>query len=287
MWKEEDAELYEQWYASPVGSFALEQQKRLLQHMMSRWPRRGRSLLDVGCGTGLLSDFLWQGGFDLSCLDQSQAMLDYARARLGNRADTYLGVAEHLPFDDRSFDYVTLLGVLEHLADPRLAMQEAFRVAAKGVALGFLNACSLARFGQFFFRENNLQLPHGPRWLGLPELGKLLRLACAEGRPAFGAVLLGPRCTWKHGRLCNLVNSLRLPLPLGAYALVCVTKEQLRPLTGLPLRIGKVGMEKAAPRATMRSLQSRQDWQQPCGQVKRGVNAKDKSTPGNAAKEKV
>ena len=225
--------------------------------MMSRWPRRGRSLLDVGCGTGILSEFLWQGGFDLSCLDQSQAMLDYAQARLGKRADAYLGLAEQLPFDDRSFDYVTLLGVLEELDDPFPAIQEAFRVAARGVAFGFLNACSLARLEQSLGLKDRPSLACKPRWLGLPTLCGILRLAWAEGKPRFGTVVLGPSRTWQNSRLCALINSLRLPLPLGACALLCVTREQGLPLTGLPLRLGKVGMGKAESPAAMPSLQIR------------------------------
>lgn len=254
MWSQEDAELYDQWYASPRGAFVLSRQRRLLQHVMSRWPRRGCSLLDVGCGTGLLSEFLWQGGFDLSCLDQSPAMLERAHARLGHRAAFHTGTAEHLPFDDRAFDYVSLLNVPEHLKDPHAALTEALRVAARGVVLGFLNACSLARIAQSCPGADPLPLPNGPRWLGLKTLCVLARSASGAGRLSFGSVLLGPPSTWKTGGARDFVNNLRLPLPLGAYAALSVMHGPGLTLTPLPLRIGKAGLKQASPHALMKDV---------------------------------
>jgi SAM-dependent methyltransferase len=252
MWSREDAVLYDQWYASPVGAFALAQQKQLLQHVMSRWPRRGCSLLDIGCGTGLLSEFLWQGGFDVSCLDQSPAMLEYAQARLGHRASFYAGTAEHLPFDDRSFDYAALLGVLEHLEDPRPALAEALRVAARGVVFGFLNACSPARAAGFFRKSGaSLFMPHGPRWLTPRSFCRLARSLKGVRHARLGSVLIGPPCTWREGGLCAFVNALRLPLPVGAYVAVSVMHGPSLTLTPLPLRMGEVGLKEASPHMYM------------------------------------
>ncbi|MDR0239096.1 MAG: class I SAM-dependent methyltransferase, partial [Deltaproteobacteria bacterium] len=197
----------EQWYASPRGSFALAQQKRLLQHVMSRWPRRGRSILHVGCGTGLFSEFLWESGFDVSCLAQNQPILESAQARLGFKASYQVGVAGHLPFDDHTFDYVALLDALEELDDPCAALEEAMRVAARGVILGFFNACSLARLARALPRSE--RMPQA-RWLGLTALWRLLRRLPDVRRLRFGAVLLGPPCTWRYGKICSFCNKLRL-----------------------------------------------------------------------------
>ena len=255
MWEPEEALSTRQWYASPRGGFALAQQKRLLQHVMSRWPRRGRSILNVGRGTGLFSEFLWESGFDVCCLAQNQAMLESAQAWLGAKASYQLGVAGHLPFDDQSFDYVALLGALEYLDEPCAALEEALRVAARGVILGFFNACSLARLAQALPGGGGMP-PHA-RWFGLTALWRLLRRLPDLRRVRFGAVLLGPPFSWRvEKKICRFCNTLRVPLPVGAYAALSVSLGSAPPLTTLPLRLRKGGLEEASPHALRKGAAS-------------------------------
>jgi SAM-dependent methyltransferase len=246
MGNQEAALSVDQWYASPKGSFALAQQKRILQHLMSRWPRRGCSMLDVGCGTGLFSEFLWESGFDVTCLAHDQPMLEGAQARLGPKASYQVGVAGHLPFDDLAFDYVALLGAPEDLDDPRAALEEALRVAARGVILGFFNACSLARLAQAFSCGDRMPQV---RWFGPMDFWRLLRRLPDIRRVRFGAVLLGPPFSWHSGKICGFCNTLRLPLPVGAYVALSIVLGPVLPLTGLPLRLRKGGLEEASPHA--------------------------------------
>jgi len=246
MREQQEALSVEQWYASPQGSFALVQQKRILQHLMSRWPRRGCSMLDVGCGTGLFSEFLWESGFDVTCLTQNQPMLESVQARLGPKASCQVGVAGHLPFDDHTFDYVALLGALAELDDPGTALEEALRVAARGVILGYFNAFSLARLAQAFPCGD--RMPH-TRWFGPAALWRLLRRLPDIRRLRFGAVLLGPPCTWRAGKICSFCNALLLPLPVGAYVALSITLGSRLPLTPLPLRLRKDRLEEASPHA--------------------------------------
>jgi SAM-dependent methyltransferase len=229
-------------HVSSRKAFMATRQKQLLQHVMSRWPRRGRLLLDVGCGAGRLSEFLWQGGFDMSCLEPDPTLLEAARARLGNRAAFYIGTPDHLPFDDRSFDYVALVGPSACPSDPRPALTEALRVAARGVAIGFVNACSAVRFS----RESAIFMPPPSHRPDLKALCSLIRDIWSEGSVSFGSVLLGPPGTWHEGGISAFVNSLRLPLPLGAYVAVSVTRGAGPARTPLILRIGNTGLKDAA-----------------------------------------
>ena len=222
------------------------QQKRILQHLMSRWPRRGCSILDVGCGTGLFSEFLWESGFDVTCLAQNQPMLERVQARLGPKASYQVGVAGHLPFEDHTFDYVTLLGAIEELDDPRAALEEALRVAARGVLLGFFNAFSLAWLAWAF--PGGGSKPH-IRWFGPAALWRLLRRLPDIRQVRFGSVLLGPPCSWRMGKICSFCNALRLPLPMGAYVALSITLGPRLPLTPLPLRLRKGRLEEASPHA--------------------------------------
>jgi SAM-dependent methyltransferase len=244
MWRQEEALSVEQWHASPQGSFALARQKRIVQDLVDRWPRRGCSMLDVGCGTGLFSEFLWESGFDVTCLAHNQAMLESAQARLGPKVAYQVGVAGHLPFDDHTFDYAALLGEPEGTDEPYAALEEALRVAARGVILGFFNACSLARLAQLF--PGGSRMPQ-VRWRGPAEIWRMLRRLPDIRRVRLGAVLLGPPLSWRSGKICSFCNTLRLPLPVGAYVALSIELGPVLPLTALPLRLRKGVPAEAGP----------------------------------------
>jgi ubiquinone/menaquinone biosynthesis C-methylase UbiE len=73
-------------------------------------------------------------------IDHSSEMLSHAQ----KKANKYLvqGVAEALPFPDRSFDAVTLITVLEFVPDPEKVIREVFRVCKDRLVLGVLNRYS-------------------------------------------------------------------------------------------------------------------------------------------------
>ena len=44
MWNAETAQFLHDWYATPEGTYAITQENRLFQHLISQWPRRGHTL---------------------------------------------------------------------------------------------------------------------------------------------------------------------------------------------------------------------------------------------------
>ncbi len=77
---------------------------------------RGR-LLDVGCGTGVLAGRLAEAGYEVVGLDPSQGMLDVMASDHPD-VEGVRGFGNHLPFEDASFDVVTTIAALHHVADP-------------------------------------------------------------------------------------------------------------------------------------------------------------------------
>jgi len=83
-------------------------------------PSEGMTILDVGCGTGTGLERYLKAGCEVFGIDASQAMLNQAQSRLGERADLTLGDAADMPYDDDTFDVVVASMFLHELdADTR------------------------------------------------------------------------------------------------------------------------------------------------------------------------
>lgn len=91
-------------------------------------PWTGRRTLDVACGPGSWLQAVAARGAIVTGIDISQVALDVCRSALPE-AEIYFGPAEHLPFADRQFDFISCLGALEHFLDPEGSLQEMIRVA--------------------------------------------------------------------------------------------------------------------------------------------------------------
>jgi 2-polyprenyl-6-hydroxyphenyl methylase/3-demethylubiquinone-9 3-methyltransferase len=93
--------------------------------------RGQRSLLDVGCGGGLLAEEFARAGFEVTGIDPAPESIETARAHAsasGLCIDYQTGSGEHLPFPEGSFDYVACCDVLEHVDDVDRVIGEIARV---------------------------------------------------------------------------------------------------------------------------------------------------------------
>jgi SAM-dependent methyltransferase len=131
---------YDAWYRTPRGAWMGEAEAKALIRIGGLG--RGRTVLDVGCGSGWFSRRFAAEGCAVTGLDPDPAMLTYARRRPGEVR--YLrGRMETLPFPDRSFDVVTAVTSLCFVADQCAALREMARVARRAVVLGLLHRRSL------------------------------------------------------------------------------------------------------------------------------------------------
>jgi demethylmenaquinone methyltransferase/2-methoxy-6-polyprenyl-1,4-benzoquinol methylase len=164
-------------------------------------PQPGERFLDVATGTGMVAAALVRrSGCEVVALDQSEAMLAAARARMGadprlaTRVRFVAGEAERLPFADAEFDGVTFTYLLRYVDDRAATMRELVRVLKPGGRIGMVEfgvprAAPLRALWRVHTR------------VGLPLLGRLLSPAWFEvGR------FLGPSIEGLYGLEPDLVG---------------------------------------------------------------------------------
>ncbi len=103
-----------------------------LQAMAEFGPLTGARLLDVGCGTGEYTRILADSYDQVDGIDVELDRIEVFRRDLPANVTVGLESVNDLSFDDDTFDTVTMIEVLEHLADPPAAMSEIRRVLKPG-----------------------------------------------------------------------------------------------------------------------------------------------------------
>ena len=107
--------------------YAEEQSAKYEALLEAMTPQPDDIALDIGCGTGLLTERLESQAVGL---DISASLLSTARSRLhrNERAHLVLGDAGALPFHDSSFATVFAVTVLQNTPDPLSSVMEMKRV---------------------------------------------------------------------------------------------------------------------------------------------------------------
>jgi len=123
----------------------------------ARRPFEGLTLLDIGCGGGLLSEPMARLGFAVTGVDASEENVGVARQHAGEfglSIDYRAATAEALLADAAGpFDLVLNMEVIEHVADPGAYLRDTARLVAPGglMILATLNrtlkALALAKLG--------------------------------------------------------------------------------------------------------------------------------------------
>ncbi len=204
--------------------FAVDHLEMLLARMISRWPRRGSRLLAVSAGDAPFLENLWRAGFDLTVQSSDPESLSRASDLLKNRSEYILGMPDHLPVDDCSFDYAV---VLLRRDDPVPALlRELRRAVCRGVLLVFASSTSLEAL------VCRLRRCPADNVCPFPLRGRAGRVFDGA-RFSWGSVLPGPGASWHPGFWSERLNSPFLLMPLGAVAALRI--DMAAPRSGKPL----------------------------------------------------
>jgi ubiquinone/menaquinone biosynthesis C-methylase UbiE len=120
----------------------------------------GMMAVDVGAGTGFITEGLVKKGVKVIAVDQSEAMLSQIKKKFGSAGaiDPRRGEAENLPVEDRVADCVFANMFLHHVENPSVAIAEMGRILKKD---GVLIVTDLDEHDFNFLRKEQHD-----RWLG-------------------------------------------------------------------------------------------------------------------------
>jgi len=161
---------------------------------IAKFVKPGETVLDAGCGEGVLSWYLAERGAKVTAMDISAPNVENARAFLEkkgvlDRVTVLQGDAEKLPFPDASFDWVVSSHVLEHLPDFDKGLSEIRRVAKMRAIVALPTCLNLAAASQLggadFWRVSKRALVALP-WGVLRIVGNLGREGVQEGYAGVG-----------------------------------------------------------------------------------------------------
>ena len=126
---------------------------RMGYESIAKFVKAGETVLDAGCGEGVLSWYLAERGAKVTAIDISRPNVEEAQKFLEkkgvlDRVTVMQGDAEQLPFPDESFDWVISSHVLEHLPDFDKGLSEIRRVTKKRAIVALPTCLNLAGASQ-------------------------------------------------------------------------------------------------------------------------------------------
>lgn len=133
-------------FGGPIGDLIASEQARVLANFVGRID--GRTILDVGTGTGRAAFLFARGGARVTGVDASEEMLRVARQRAASESAQIrflTGDAHRLDFASRAFDVVVCLRVVMHSPNWEAVVAELCRTADRLVILDYPSKRSVAR----------------------------------------------------------------------------------------------------------------------------------------------
>jgi SAM-dependent methyltransferase len=197
-------------------------------------PPRPR-LLDVGCALGFMLQEAAAAGWEASGVETSEFAAHYAAEHSG--CVVSVGTLENAALACESFDVVTLMDVVEHVADPHKLISEIYRILRPGGVLLivtpnfgslFVQLYGLRAYGVWpdqhvvYFQPSTItrllknvgfkRINTGSKDFYAENLRRLLRRDCGAGWPNIKA-RFSPQSSL--GKMRALVNHFLMLVPVG------------------------------------------------------------------------
>jgi len=142
---EKTAAIYDsQRFCGCAGRWGHHRQIAILKNLTDNW--QGKKVLEIGCGTGRITESLTRWGAEVTASDISKQMLQAARARFGTHQKLpapqfRLMSVFDMDIDLQGYDYVIMVNVLGRLSKPRQAIQQISSKMSKTCKLVFTFPC--------------------------------------------------------------------------------------------------------------------------------------------------
>ncbi|MCJ8190786.1 bifunctional 2-polyprenyl-6-hydroxyphenol methylase/3-demethylubiquinol 3-O-methyltransferase UbiG [Sphingomicrobium aestuariivivum] len=126
-------------------------------------PLDGKSAMDVGCGAGLLAEPLARLGAEVTGVDAAEPLIEAARVHAAGQGLAITYVAGEVATVDKTFDLVTAMEVIEHVADPRDFLATLVSKLADGglLILSTPNKTPLSKLLTITLAEGTGRIPKG------------------------------------------------------------------------------------------------------------------------------
>jgi ubiquinone/menaquinone biosynthesis C-methylase UbiE len=138
--QEDIVKTYESWYTGKYKRADKLEKTLLLKSLKTLEPVE--SLLEIGCGTAHFTRWFESEGLKCYGLDLSTLMLEEAKT-LWPDGSLFQGESSRLPFKDKIVDVVVFIACMEYMPNPIRVLEEASRIARKGIIIGLMNKWSL------------------------------------------------------------------------------------------------------------------------------------------------
>ena len=168
--KRNDLDIYErhahEWWEPGSPTFrSLQAITKFRLSLIDRWfgDVSGKTILDLGCGGGLLSAPLSERGAKMIGVDLSPASVEEARKRSRSDAQYICADIRTVPLPSRIADHIILGDVLDHVSDYHRVLEETSRLLRPGglAFMSTINRNPLASFLAVTVGENIGLVPKG------------------------------------------------------------------------------------------------------------------------------